>query len=188
MSVVNSSLLLNCLHRPTLRLMETRPAALTGDTTPTEVLPFSIKLLRKAQPLICWWLRSPLHGMLSRDVLLLSYSGRKTGKSYELPLSYAEIGGNIYLCTRTSRWWRNLGDGKVVELHLRGRRVRAASFVLDSASSEALDGFRAFLTRLPRTGEMLYEVGCDAERRPLESDLAREVRRSTVLRLEPLVL
>ena len=149
-----------------------------------EVVPFSIRLLRRLDPVISAVLQSPLHALLSRDVLLLTYRGRKTGQPHRLPLSYVEIDDHLYLCTRTSRWWRNLGEGRRVDLRLRGRRRQAESHVLPAGTDEALAGLRAFLTRNPRTAETLYDVACDAERRPLEADLKREVRRSIVIRLD----
>jgi hypothetical protein len=63
---------------------------------------------------------------------------------------------------------------------LEGRPVRATATVLDRESEEALDGLRAFVTRNPGTGEMLYHVA----RGPREADLLREVHASVVVRLD----
>jgi hypothetical protein len=101
-----------------------------------------------------------------------------------LPLSYVELGGHVYLCTRSSLWWRNLRPNPAVEIQLRGRRIAAVAHAVDPRSSEALDGLRAFLTSNPRTGEILYDVRAGADRRPVEADLEREVVRSVVVRLE----
>lgn len=149
-----------------------------------ETLPIAIRVLRRLNPGIGWLLRSPLHGVLSRDLLLLTYVGAKTGVRRTLPLSYVEVGGRPYLCTRTSGWWRNLRNGRPVELRFRGRRVTATPTVLDVATPEALDAFGAFLGRNPKTGEMLYEVPRGRDGRPREDDLRREVRRSVVVRLD----
>jgi deazaflavin-dependent oxidoreductase (nitroreductase family) len=149
-----------------------------------ESLPLSIRVLRRLNPLLMALLRSPLHGLLSRDLLLLGYVGARSGRRRELPLSYVEVDGVPYLCTRTSLWWRNLRAKPQVELCLRGRRVAARATVLDPASREALDGLRAFVTRNPRTGTMLYEVRSGADRRPVDEDVTREVLRSVVVRLD----
>lgn len=147
-------------------------------------LPLAIRVLRRLNPAIGWVLRSPLHGLASRNLLLLTYVGAKTGRTLTLPLSYVEVGGRPYLCTRTSLWWRNLRGGRAVELHLRGRRVTATPVVVDLSSSEALDALRAFLTVNPKTGEMLYSVRNGTDGRPLEDDLRREIGRSVVVRLD----
>lgn len=149
-----------------------------------EPLPLSIRLLRRLNPLVGALLRSPLHGLASGELLLLTYVGAKTGIRRTLPLSYVETGGRLYLCTRSSAWWRNLRGGRPVELWLRGRRITATPVVVDVASPEALVAFRAFLTANPKTGEMLYHVATDADRRPREDDLRREVSRSVVMRMD----
>ncbi|MBI5504967.1 MAG: nitroreductase family deazaflavin-dependent oxidoreductase [Deltaproteobacteria bacterium] len=147
-------------------------------------VPFSIRVLRGMRPLIAALLASPLHGLLSRDVLLMTWIGRKSSRRYTLPLSYVEQGSKLYLCTRPegSRWWRNLEGGAEVELTLRGRRVSAAATILDADSPEALEGLRAFVSRNPRTGEMLYHVAREGGA-PRESDVRREVASSIVVRL-----
>lgn len=143
-------------------------------------LPLAIRLLRRLKPFMLGVLRSPLHSLLSRDLLVLTYRGRRSGRTFALPLSYVVLGEHLYLCTRDSLWARNLQDEPTVEVVLRGRPVPATAHVLDPGSDEALAGLRAFLTRNPRTGATLYGV----RRGPDENDLRREVLRSTVVRLE----
>jgi F420H(2)-dependent quinone reductase len=150
----------------------------------TEPVPLAIRLLRRLNPLIAAALRSPLHRLASQDLLVLTYVGAKSGRAWTLPLSYVEVGGRLYLCTRTSRWWLNLRNGRPVEIQLRGRRITATPVVVDVRSPEALDALRAFLTANPKTGEMLYDVRSDTNHRPIEEDLQREVLRSVVVRLD----
>ena len=158
--------------------------SLSRPAVSAEPVPFAIRVLRRLNPLIGWILRSPVHGLVSRDLLLLTYVGAKTGLCRTLPLSYVEVAGRPYLCTRSSLWWRNLRNGRPVELRLRGRTMTATPVVVDLASAEALDVLRAFLTANPKTGEMLYQVRAGADRRPVEEDLRREVGRSVVVRLD----
>jgi hypothetical protein len=147
-------------------------------------LPLAIRLLRRLNPVIAGILRSRAHGLVSRDLLLLCYVGAKSGITRTLPLSYVEVGGRLYLCTRSSRWWLSLRSGAPVVLWLRGRRVSATPTIVDLRSAEALSALRAFLTANPKTGEMLYEVRHGKDGRPVEDDLGREVSRSVVVRLD----
>ena len=148
-----------------------------------EPLPLAIRVLRRLNPLIAALLRSPLHGRVSRDLLLLTYTGSRTGRRRTLPLSYVTHGERLYLCTRSSIWARSLREGKPVDLRLRGRRLPATPVVLDVRTPEALDALRAFLTANPKTAEMLYQVAAPGGR-PNEADLGREVLRSVVVRLD----
>lgn len=158
--------------------------SLPAGAASAEPLPIAIRVLRRLNPAITWLLRSPLHGVMSRNLLVMTYVGAKSGVTRTLPLSYVEASGRLYLCTRSSAWWRNLRNGRAVELHLRGRPVTATPVVVDLATPEALDALRAFLTANPKTGEMLYQVRSDRDRRPDEADLRREVLRSVVVRLD----
>jgi len=159
----------------------------SGERTP-EAIPLRIKVLRATNPLIVRLLRSSLHRIGSRDLLVLTVTGRKTGRRYTQPLSYVERDGVLHCCTRPtgSSWWKNLRGGAEVEVVWRGRPLVARARVLDPASNEARDGLRRFLTRNPGTSKLLYHVGIDAEGKPDAADLAREVLRSVVVRIEPL--
>jgi len=148
-------------------------------------VPLSIRVLRRFNWLLGAMLRSPLHRPLSRDLLVLDYTGRRSGRRYALPLSYVEHDGRLYLCTRNSQWWHNLRGGAAVEVRLRGRRLTARPAVLDPASDEARLGLRLFVSKHPRTGELLYAIPRQPDGQPRQADVDREVRRSTVVRLEP---
>jgi hypothetical protein len=176
--------LVELAHDPYRRRMRESTVPLSGAAAAAEPLPFAIRVLRRLNPAIAGLLRSPLHGVVSRNLLLMTYVGAKSGATRTLPLSYVEVAGRPYLCTRSSRWWRNLRNGVPVELRLRGRRVTATPVVVDVRTREALDALRAFLTANPKTGEMLYAVRSGADRRPVEDDLHREVLRSVVVRLD----
>jgi hypothetical protein len=44
-------------------------------------------------------LRSPAHGMIDKTVLLITFIGRKTGKTYTTPVSYSQYEDQIYIFT-----------------------------------------------------------------------------------------
>lgn len=154
-----------------------------GSTRREAYVPLSIRVLRRFNWLVRSILRSPLHGVASRDLLVLAYTGARTRQPRVLPLSYVEHDGCLYLCTRSSLWWRNLRAVPQVEAWLRGRRVAATARVVEPSSAEARDALRAFLGRNPRTGEILYDVRSIAGR-PCEEDVVREAPRSVVVRLD----
>ena len=52
-------------------------------------------------------LRSPLHGLMSKKFLLLTFNGRKSGKRYDIPVAYARD-GDAFSMTTDSPWWKNL--------------------------------------------------------------------------------
>jgi hypothetical protein len=44
-----------------------------------------------------WILRSPLHRVLSKSTLLITLSGRKSGKLYTLPVNYVREGDILWI-------------------------------------------------------------------------------------------
>ena len=88
---------------------------------------------------MAWVLRSPFHGLLSNGMMLITVTGRKTGRSYTTPVGYYEEGGYLWVITSRDRtWWKNLQGGAVVELLLKRKPVQGFADVdLDAASVEA---------------------------------------------------
>src|SRR5580658_4061137 len=66
----------------------------------------------------------PFPTPLSRNLMLLRYTGRRTGKAYRQPLSYARDGAAL-LTPGGGMWTLSVGDGKPVRLRLRGKDVPA---------------------------------------------------------------
>ncbi len=57
-------------------------------------------------------LASPLHFFASKHILLVSVTGRKSGKVYTTPLEYKQEGDDLMIFTQKDRkWWRNLISG-----------------------------------------------------------------------------
>src|SRR5690625_5236750 len=86
-------------------------------------------------------LRTPLlHRLLSGRYLLLTFTGRSTGRRYRTPLAYsATLEGST--CSPDARWWRHLLTEPAVELLLRGGRARVvARAVHDVAEAAELLG------------------------------------------------
>lgn len=67
-------------------------------------------------------LRSPLHPLLSRGTMLITVTGRRTGRRYTTPVQYARRDGHLFVVSRQERtWWQNLRGGGAVTVRLRGR-------------------------------------------------------------------
>ncbi len=82
----------------------------------------------------------PFPTPLSRNLMLLSYTGRKTGKAYRQPVSYVRD-GEVLLTPGGCRWTLSLVGERPVRLRLRGRDVPSRpELVTDPASLERLLG------------------------------------------------
>ncbi len=84
---------------------------------------------RLVNPVVRLLLRSPLHPVLSRSLVISSYQGRKTGRWRSLPCMYARDGQDLYVVPgQPDRkvWWRNLRQPTPVRLCLQGRDLEAS--------------------------------------------------------------
>lgn len=94
--------------------------------------------LRIANPIMKLILRSRWHGMASSQIMLITVTGRKTGKQYTTPVNYVRKENTLSVVTHQHRtWWRNLRGGAPVLLHLRGQRVAAHASVLEAPEDVA---------------------------------------------------
>lgn len=81
-------------------------------------------------------LKSPLHFLVSGQLVLITFTGRKSGRTYTTPLAYMREGDTVTLFTQKSRtWWKNLQGGAAVTLQLKGQTVQgdADTFSLETA-------------------------------------------------------
>jgi hypothetical protein len=90
----------------------------------------------------------PMRAMLSLpfptppggNLMLLTYTGRKTGKTYRVPVSYARD-GDVLLTPGGGRWTLGLRGANPVTLRLRGKdRGARPELVTDPAEVERLIG------------------------------------------------
>ena len=62
----------------------------------------------------------PFATPLSGNLMLIAYTGRKSGKAYRQPVSYVRD-GDVLLTPGGGRWTLNLAGGRPVRIRLRGR-------------------------------------------------------------------
>jgi deazaflavin-dependent oxidoreductase (nitroreductase family) len=107
--------------------------------------------LRIANPIVRAALSSPAHRPFSGVLLVLSYSGRRSGRAHSLPLQYARHGDDLVVMAGTASqksWWRNFREPAPVGVTLAGKTTPWVARVL---SGQERDGaFAAYAARFPR--------------------------------------
>ncbi len=118
-------------------------------------------------------LRSPLHAPLSKRLLLLGFTGRRSGKAITIPVGYSQTDERTLLLATERPWQRNLTGGAPVTLRLRGRTLRGRSELLreEPALSEAV---ASMLAGDPGVGRF-FGVSLDPDGRP-NADQVRAAR------------
>ena len=106
-------------------------------------------------------LRSPAGRLLGRRLTAMSYTGRRTGRTYDLITLYARAGNTVVIAVGAAKhktWWRQFREPDRVDLWLSGRRAIGTATTVDGA-------------RVPR--EVLETVAVVAEHSPILRRLVR---------------
>jgi len=123
-------------------------------------------------PIMIFLLRSPLHGLLSRSMMLITYTGRKSGKPITLPTNYVREGNAVFVVSRRERtWWRNLRGGARVTIRLQGRDYSGEGKAIEDANAVAED-LRAYFCRVPQWAKY-SGLTLDANGEPTTESLTR---------------
>ena len=134
-------------------------------------------------PMMRGLLSSPLHFILSKNMMLMTYTGRKSGKVYTTPMNYLGINGALYTTSYRDRtWWRNLRGGADVTLRLRGEEVPAWSETIEDRTKVA-NSLRQYLQTAPQLAKYM-DVRMDADGNPDDEDIARLAQEMVMVRTE----
>ena len=127
--------------------------------------------------------KSPLHFLISQNIVVLNFMGMKTGKDYALPVSYFEDPKGKLRCVTDRRniWWRNLLQASNIKILYKGKLTDALVTVehennkiiadqLDALCSHSrIDGFFA---------KVGYEKGT-----PIRKDIEKAASIMTLIQL-----
>jgi deazaflavin-dependent oxidoreductase (nitroreductase family) len=75
-------------------------------------------------PIVRWVLSSRLHALMSKNVLLIAFRGRKSGKEYSTPVQFAQEDKQVWILVgfaEKKNWWHNLMGGAPVRLCIEGK-------------------------------------------------------------------
>lgn len=126
-------------------------------------------------------LRSPVHGLVSKNILLITFTGRKSGKTYTTPVSYSQDGEQVTIFTH-GKWWKNLRGGAPVTLRLRGREVQGMAEPV-AEDKEAVAAGLADHLRKVRSDARYYGVTFDGEGNPNAAEVEKAVESVVMVRI-----
>ena len=83
-----------------------------------------MNMWRIVNPLVVLIARSPIHLLVSTQILVTQFNGRKSGNPYRVPVSFHKD-ENTYTCVtlRSNLWWKNLIALERTDIWLNGRLV-----------------------------------------------------------------
>ena len=119
-----------------------------------------MRVLRLVNPFVRAILGSPAHRLLSGRLLVLTYRGHRSGRSFAIPLLYADVasGEIVVLALSDGKlWWRSFTRAAPATVTLRGAQVTVSGAVVDDARRDV-----AVAAYLERHRYAALRVGEDA--------------------------
>ena len=144
--------------------------------------------MRFFNPVMRALLRSPFHRLLSGQILLLTYNGRRSGRQYTLPVGYLRDGDALLVVAQHSelkQWWRNLRDGAPVVVLVRGRWMPARPDVIEECTAVAAEVERLIVTLGAREASRRLYMSLDLAPPPTREQLAQALHGVVVVRITP---
>ncbi len=125
-----------------------------------------------------------LHRFSSKNVMVIGFTGKKSGKQYHTPVTYVEDGPRTIYLTTDSKWWRNLVGGAPVTLTVRGKRLTGNATVVDDPA-EVERAIRGVLQKAPKDADAyLIKPNLDGSLKPAEVSRAVAARKKIVITLD----
>jgi hypothetical protein len=119
-----------------------------------------LRLLRLANPVVRAVLCSRAHALLSGRLTLLSYEGHRSGRTFHIPVRYAELGDGrvvaIAVRPRRKLWWRSFAEPREAALELRGHRVPVVGRLAEGDARE--QAAAAYASRYPGSAGLVRDA------------------------------
>jgi hypothetical protein len=132
-------------------------------------------------PIMEWLLKSPLHDMLSGNTMIVYFKGRKSGKTYHLPVGYLRVNDTLLTVSSKQRtWWRNLRGGADVSILLQGKMIPAHSQTVEDDQGVA-EGLKEFIGENPHAAR-IFKVNLSAYGQPEPESLKQAARERVIVK------
>ena len=144
------------------------------------------RLMQRLNPAVAWLLRSPLHAVLDWGLLLVTVTGRRSGRVYTIPVGYQRDGeALVVLVSKPSRkqWWRNYRDARPIGVLLRGRPAQGRAIVVAPDSPEFRAQLERSLRRVPGLGRQ-FGIAYDRRIGLTDAQLDVVAHAAVVVRIE----
>lgn len=127
-------------------------------------------------------LSSPLHGLMSKNTLLIQFTGRKSGKKFTTPVNYTQEGSVVRVTSQRSRvWWRNLKSMPEVAVTIRGKKLTGNAVVLETPEQVA-EGLIRFFQPAPLMAKY-FKIKQNIDGSLDQADLQRTAEDSVVIEI-----
>jgi deazaflavin-dependent oxidoreductase (nitroreductase family) len=139
-------------------------------------------LFKAVNPIMKLILRSPLHAPISERIMIIRFTGRKSGRKYSTPVSYFRDGDRV-VCFTHSPWWKNIGDGAAVTVRIRGEEMQGHAVAIHGDVGCKSEKLAEMLKAVPGDAGF-YNVHFDENGDPNREDVERAVQDAVLIHIE----
>ena len=127
-------------------------------------------------------LRSPLHKIASKNTLLITFTGCKSGRRYTTPVNYVLDGNVIFITSLHSRSWRrSLRRGAAISIRLKGQDMETYGDVIEDDENVTRQ-LIAYLQKVPQYARY-FKVNLDPDGNPNPEDVAQAAKERVMILL-----
>jgi len=119
-------------------------------------------------------LRLPLFGGMSKQLGLITVTGRKSSKRYTTPVGYVRVGNNhVHVFTHAPSWWKNLRGGAPVTIRMAGKDYHGTAVVIEDHDA-IMEDFYNYISQIPNASRPFGVRFVDAK--PLRDDVIAQAK------------
>ena len=136
-------------------------------------------------PMMRLLLCSPLHGMLSDSLMLITFRGRNSGREFTTPVRYIENDGVVRCFTSSeNQWWRNLRGGSEVVLRVRGKDGKYKASTLEQDAGQTRKWLSYYLEQYPEDA-VYHDIRLNKDKSMVTEDFEKALEKAIVVEAIP---
>jgi len=137
-------------------------------------------------PIMRLLLRSPMHFVSSRSLMLITFTGRNSGRQFTIPVRYLQVGETVRCFTSAdSQWWRNLRGRADVVLRIEGRDAPYHATAVENDPEEVKKSLRHYLGMFPQDAAY-HDVRLNRDKSLVSEDLEKASRSAILVEAKPI--
>jgi muconolactone delta-isomerase len=136
-------------------------------------------------PVMRFLLRSPLHFLLSNSLMLITFTGRKSGRKFTTPVRYIQTDDRVRCFTAAeNQWWRNLRSGARVSLLIKRQSGEYQAQAIFDNPAEIKEQLMSYLALFPQDAAY-HDIRINKDKSLNEQDLEQAARNAIVVEALP---
>lgn len=116
------------------------------------------------------------------EIELISFTGRKSGKTYTTPVSYSQEDGQVTIFNHAG-WWNNLQGEAPVTLRIRGRELQGLAEPVAADKRAVAVGLTEHLRKVPSDAKY-YGVTFDQHKNPRAQEVEKAAQSTVMIRVQ----